>query len=319
MGTFCKPSPPETENARSVVFYLCVDAAHAGRRIDNFLLSRLRPLPRPALHRLLRRGEIRVNGGRVRADYRLVSQDRIRIPPLRQGRAAAPERPVVPLGSDILYEDSKLLVVDKRAGVAVHGGSGLSTDLRRQARHDRDRPLELVHRLDRDTSGCLLLCSDPQLLSFLHGCFRRGEVVKTYLALVQGQPGTRLEICFPLHRVKGRQGGVVADAVGRTAHSQLRVIQRYAGAALVQLRPRTGRTHQLRAHSVAVGHPIAGDRRYGDREFNRGLRRLGLHRLFLHARTLGVPLPDGGWLHLKAPLPVALRRVLVALPPAEQG
>lgn len=286
-----------------------VEATHAGRRLDNYLLSRL-GLPRSALYRLLRRGHIRMNGGRVGPGRRLAGGERIRVPPLPVP-PPNPERPIPSLKAPILYEDEHLLALDKPTGMAVHGGSGLTTDLRRQARYYRQRPLELAHRLDKDTSGCLLLCSDPRLLAWLHECFRRGYVTKTYLALVRGQPPTHMDIRFPLRRLSG--GSVVAHPEGSTARTRLRVICRYADAALVQLRPLTGRMHQLRAHTAEVGHPVVGDTRYGERWFNRAFRQHGLNRLFLHARTLTVPLPAGGRLHLKAPLPPSLWQVLRSL------
>lgn len=309
MGTSGKTPCKTLEKPGQDGQFFQVETTHAGRRLDNYLLPRL-GLPRSALYRLLRRGHIRVNESRAGPDRRLAGGERIRVPPL----SAPPrnrERPIPPLKAPILYEDEHLLALDKPTGMAVHGGSGLTTDLRRQARCYRQRPLELAHRLDKDTSGCLLLCSDPRLLAWLHDCFRRGEVTKTYLALVHGQPPTRMDVRFPLRRLPG--GNVVAHAEGSIARTRLRVIRRYADAALVQLRPLTGRMHQLRAHAAEVGHPVVGDTRYGERRRNRAFRRHGLNRLFLHARTLTVPLPAGGRLHLKAPLPSSLRQALHSL------
>ncbi len=286
-----------------------IDAENAGQRIDNFLRRELPGLPKSRLYRILRKGEVRVNGGRIRAEYRLAEGDEVRIPParLKTGPGEAAPGKVAAIENQIIFEDKRLLVINKPSGIAVHGGSGIShgaIELLRAARpelHD----LSLVHRLDRETSGCLVLAKRRSALRELHESFRSGTVEKNYLALVVGdwQFGERL-IDAPLlvqHRKNGERHVVVSGA-GKKASTLMRLSRTFGTYSLLQCQPRTGRTHQIRVHALHAGHPIAGDERYGEPEANAGAKKLGLKRLFLHAQSIAFPDDSGNELHFTAPL-----------------
>lgn len=286
-----------------------IDDDQAGQRIDNFLRRELPGLPKGRLYRVLRRGEVRVNGGRVRADYRLKAGDEVRIPPARvRGPGDAPSDAQTARVTDrILYEDKRLLVIDKPSGVAVHGGSGVShgvIELMRHARPDL-RDLSLVHRLDRETSGCLVLAKRRSALRELHGRFREGQVEKNYLALVVGdwQLGEQV-IDAPLlvqHRKGGERHVIVSDG-GKEARTRVRLSRTFGKFSLLQCTPETGRTHQIRVHLASVGFPIVGDERYGDEGVNGQARKRGLQRLFLHAQSIAFADDSGNELHFTAPL-----------------
>ena len=304
-----KKSMQQASGRASGVRKVRIDADAAGQRVDNFLHRELPGVPRARVYRLLRRGEVRVNGGRVRADYRLEAGDEVRIPPVRlraEGAAPSPDRAAAIL-DHVLFEDKRLLVIDKPTGVAVHGGSGIShgvIELLRAARPDL-RDLSLVHRLDRETSGCLVLAKKRSALRALHEKFRQGVVEKNYLALVVGdwQFGEQL-IDKPLlvtHR-KGGERHVIVSHEGKAAQTRVRLSRTYREYSLVQCSPLTGRTHQIRVHLQSVGFPIAGDERYGDADANRRLKALGLPRLFLHAQSISFPDEHGNELHFTAPL-----------------
>jgi 23S rRNA pseudouridine955/2504/2580 synthase len=294
-----------------------VDGDMAGQRLDNFLRRELPGLPRSRLYRILRRGEVRVNGGRVRADYRLEDGDEVRIPPARisSGPGAAPPGRIASLEKRIIYEDKRLLVIDKPSGVAVHGGSGIShgvIELLREARPDL-RDLSLAHRLDRETSGCLVLAKRRSALRELHEKFREGIVEKNYLALAVGdwQFGEYL-VDAPLY-VQHRQNGerhVVVRVSGKPAQTKIRLSRTYGKFSLLQCQPLTGRTHQIRVHAEHMGHPLAGDERYGDSEANAVARKLGLKRLFLHAQSISFPDASGTEQHFVAPLADDLEQFL---------
>ena len=305
-----KKSMQQASARASGVRKVRIDADGSGQRVDNFLHRELPGVPRSRVYRLLRRGEVRVNGGRVRADYRLEAGDEVRIPPVRlrpEGAAPSAERAAAIL-EHVLYEDKHLLVVDKPSGVAVHGGSGIShgvIELLRAARPDL-RDLSLAHRLDRETSGCLVIAKKRSALRALHEKFRQGVVEKNYLALVVGdwQLGEQL-VDKPLlvtHR-KGGERHVIVSADGKPAQTRVRLSRRYDAYSLVQCSPLTGRTHQIRVHLQDAGFPIAGDERYGDEDANRRLKALGLPRLFLHAQSIAFPDEHGNELHFTAPLP----------------
>ena len=305
-----KKSMQQASARASGVRKVRIDADGSGQRVDNFLHRELPGVPRSRVYRLLRRGEVRVNGGRVRADYRLEAGDEVRIPPvrLRAEGAAPPADRAAAILDHVLYEDKRLLVVDKPAGVAVHGGSGIShgvIELLRAARPDL-RDLSLAHRLDRETSGCLVIAKKRSALRALHEKFRQGVVEKNYLALVVGdwQLGEQV-IDKPLlvtHR-KGGERHVIVSADGKPAQTRVRLSRRYDAYSLVQCSPLTGRTHQIRVHLQDAGFPIAGDERYGDEDANRRLKALGLPRLFLHAQSIAFPDEHGNELHFTAPLP----------------
>ncbi len=283
--------------------YREVDAAHAGQRLDNFLISTLKGVPRSHIYRILRRGEVRINRGRRPPDYRLQAGDVVRIPPVRTAASKATSAPagLAPawLEERILYEDSELLIIDKPAGLAVHGGSGVSLGLIEALRRlrPRQRYLELAHRLDRDTSGCLLLAKRRSALLALHAQLRAGAMDKRYLALVQGRVGPRpVQVRAPLHKYELRSGERMVEVAddGKQALTEFVPKRLFPDCTLVEIRLRTGRTHQARVHAAHAGHPIAGDAKYGDREFNRRMRGLGLKRLFLHASRLGLEQPQSG-------------------------
>jgi len=296
---------------------ILVDDEQAGQRIDNFLRRQLPGLPKGRLYRILRRGEVRVNGGRVRAAYKLVSGDEVRIPPARIniGPAAPAAGKVADLERHVLFEDKRLLVINKPSGLAVHGGSGVShgvIELLRAARPEL-RDLSLVHRLDRETSGCLVLAKRRSALRELHQKFRDGTVAKNYLALVIGdwQLGDQL-VDAPLlveHRKHGERHVVVSGA-GKPAQTKMRLSRTFGKYSLLQCQPLTGRTHQIRVHALHLGHPVAGDERYGDPEANAAARKLGLKRLFLHAQSISFPDDSGNDLHFTAPLADDLERFL---------
>lgn len=286
-----------------------IDAEQAGQRIDNFLRRELPGLPKGRLYRILRRGEVRVNGGRVRAEYKLAEGDEVRIPPARvraPGEAPAAGQ-AARMAGRIIYEDKRLLVVDKPSGIAVHGGSGIShgvIELLRAARPEL-RDLALVHRIDRETSGCLVLAKRRSALRELHERFREGDVQKHYLALVVGdwQFGEQL-IDKPL-LVQNRKGGerhVVVSNGGKPAQTRVALSRTFGKFSLLNCAPETGRTHQIRVHLAALEHPILGDERYGDEKQNRLAKKLGLKRLFLHAQSIAFPDSSGNDLHFTAPL-----------------
>ena len=312
-----------------------VDSESVGQRIDNFLVRHLKGVPRSHLYRVLRRGEVRVNKGRVKADYRLQAGDLVRLPPLRMSvptqPVRAPERSLARLAAAVLFEDERLLVIDKPAGLAVHGGSGLSYGLIENLRQLRPgAELELVHRLDRDTSGCLLISKRRSTLRDLHQLLRDGDVEKRYLALILGDlPSRTLTVDAPLAK-HGQSGGErvvkVDRAAGKPARTLFKRLRRFVCngplseatglgvVTLVEASLLTGRTHQIRVHAAHLGAPLAGDPKYGDFEANRRLKAVGLDRLFLHAGTLSFCASYmEQQLRVDAPLPPELEQVLVRL------
>lgn len=310
-------SADKPHSGRSVVRKVTIDGEQAGQRIDNFLRRELPGLPKSRLYRILRRGEVRVNGGRVKAEYRLQADDEVRIPParLRPDAGAPPSSQVRDLERQIIFEDQRLLVINKPSGVAVHGGSGVSHGVIEGLRALRPdiRDLSLAHRLDRETSGVLVLAKRRSALRELHRLFREGEVEKNYLALVAGdwQQG-EVSIDAPL-LVKNRRNGerhVVVSSAGKSAATLIGLARRFGLASLVHCRPQTGRTHQIRVHAAHAGHPIIGDDRYGDTEQNEIFAAAGLQRLFLHAQSIAFPDEHGNERHFTAPLSEELDRFL---------
>lgn len=294
----------------------------AGQRIDNFLIGALKGVPKSHIYRILRRGEVRVNRGRIRQHYRLRSGDRVRIPPLRTGPSVAAPR-VAPcllemFEEAIVHEDERLMALDKPAGIAVHGGSGQRSGLIEVLRclRPQHRFLDLVHRLDRETSGLLLVAKHRSTLSELHRAFREGRVEKRYWVLVKGRVERPRRVDTPLVKGLLRSGERVVKASEDGSPSRTDFLPLAWGprCSLIEARPRTGRTHQIRVHAAASGHPVGGDPRYGDREFNRDLQRIGLRRMFLHAHALRIrEQNEGRRLDLATPLPCELRHALVAL------
>ncbi len=318
-----------TDGIKRAVEHREVDAELAGQRLDNYLLTRLKGVPRSHVYRLIRSGQVRVNSGRAQASYRLRAGDRVRVPPVsRSGSAAAAPAPasVGWLAQRIIYEDARLLVLDKPAGLAVHGGSGINLGCIEALRVLRPelKTLELVHRLDRGTSGCLLVAKRRSALRALHGVLREGRMEKRYLALVRGlwEHGD-VEIDAPLAASRRKQGEVFVrvDDEGKSASSRFRRVDAFGTlASLVEVSIATGRTHQIRVHAAHAGHPLAGDERYGDPEFNAAVERRGLRRMFLHAAAVAFEWPDSGEpFAVSAPLPDELRGFLQALPAAGEG
>lgn len=301
------PSTPETPAKVQIDL---ISDEQAGQRIDNYLITRLKGAPRTLVYRILRKGEVRVNKGRIKPEYRLQAGDSVRIPPVR---LPEPNEPVLvgqgilqALESNILYEDKGLIVINKPAGLAVHGGSGLHfgvIEAMRQLRPECDQ-LELVHRLDRDTSGCLMIAKRRSMLRHLHAALRGDGVTKRYMALVRGHwPATTKRVQAPLQKNNLRSGErmVEVNAEGKESLTEFRVLKRFGElATLVEARPITGRTHQIRVHARHAGHPIAGDPKYGDDGFSQQIKELGGKRLFLHAVSLQVELPDGTPLQVTA-------------------
>jgi 23S rRNA pseudouridine955/2504/2580 synthase len=284
----------------------------AAQRIDNFLIRRLKGVPKSHVYRVLRSGEVRVNSGRVKPEYRLRAGDRVRVPPMR----ISPPSPVRPRPAEfpVVYEDSALIVIDKPSGVAVHGGSGVSFGVIESLRAARPQTklLELAHRLDRDTSGLLMIAKKRSALVELHRMLREGAVEKTYLALAGGRVRAgEFEIRESLHKHLNPHGErrVSVAEQGKAALTRVKTLKAGDSVSLVELRLMTGRTHQIRVHLAHAGHPVLGDDKYGDFALNRELAKQGVRRLFLHASRLALPHPlTGERLELKAPLPAEIRK-----------
>lgn len=308
------------------VSWLDITEAQAGQRIDNFLLTLLKGVPRSRVYRLLRKGEVRVNKGRIGPDYKLLAGDRLRLPPVRTAPPRARTEPPRALQQDlqdrVLSRGAGWLVLDKPAGLAVHGGSGVALGAIEALRAiwPDERALELVHRLDRDTSGCLLVATTRAALVSLQRQMRDGAMEKKYLALVAGSwPGGLTEVNAPLKKntLSSGERVVRAEVGGKPALTRFRVVQRLPGFTLLEARLATGRTHQIRVHCQLMGHPIAGDPKYGSRDADREARQFGLRRLFLHAAELIFQDPEQGMrVEGRAPLPPDLAEVLRRMAPA---
>ncbi|MCX7172783.1 MAG: RluA family pseudouridine synthase [Proteobacteria bacterium] len=289
-----------------------------GQRIDNFLLRTCKGVPKSHVYRILRSGEVRVNKGRIGPDYRLQIGDAIRIPPIRVAATQNPgiQARIPAREFDIAYEDEAVLVIDKPAGTAVHGGSGVSFGVIEQLRRQRPdaRMLELAHRLDRETSGLLIVAKKRAVLTGLHDAFRNGDIKKRYLALVKGRWTNVLQhVRFSLLKYLTVEGErrVSVSPEGKEAHSIVRLLARWENFSLVEVELMTGRTHQIRVHLAHLGFPIAGDDKYGDFSLNKDLQKIGLKRMFLHAAKLNFDHPlSGQTISLEAPLPDDLRGFL---------
>jgi len=321
-------APERLYAPKSAVTMRTVTADEAGQRIDNFLMRLFKTVPRSRVYRLVRKGEVRVNRKRVDAEYRIQEGDEVRLPPVRIDAGDEPGRPSTSLLAlierAVIFQDKHLLVIDKPAGVAVHGGSGMSFGVIEALRASRPHEtLELVHRLDRDTSGCLLVARDRATLTALHALIRNGGMHKTYLALVAGswQLGTK-RIDAPLATDDRRHGErhVRVAAAGKDSVSVFKPVQFLGSlATLMEVDIPTGRTHQIRVHASFAGHPLLGDDKYGDRERNAELKRHGLKRTFLHAQSVAFEWPGSGVpFHASAPLPNELAAVLDAITPMKR-
>lgn len=314
----------ERQNNFSSVREVSVDTESHGQRIDNYLSAYLKGVPRSHIYRLLRRGEVRVNSRRIAPAYRLQLGDLIRVPPVRVAETEAPippqNRVLEVLRGAILYEDRRLLVLNKPAGMAVHGGSGLSWGVieAMRALRPEEQHLELVHRLDRETSGCLLISKRNSSLRQLHELIRTGRIEKRYLALLAGRLAQNwLEVDAPLQRniLRGGERLVSLDPIqGKAALTQFRRLNLFADSTLVEARLITGRTHQIRVHAASLGHPVLGDEKYGDERANARMREQGLRRLFLHAESLSFRWPgEDAEFSARAPLDPVLVGLLPRL------
>ncbi|WP_017942261.1 MULTISPECIES: RluA family pseudouridine synthase [unclassified Thioalkalivibrio] len=298
-----------------------------GQRLDNFLLRELKGVPKGLIYRLVRQGAVRVDGRRAKAHKRLVVGNEVRVPDLDRPEAATteiPPRVLERLRQAIIFEDDNLLVLDKPSGLAVHGGSGLAFGIIEAMRQLRpDSELELGHRLDRETSGCLLLAKRRAALQDFHAALREGRVEKRYLALLVGRFPSDQPVECDAPIASGRQddgrrrmktGETDAeDGRARAARSVFQPLEAHGAFQLAEVRIGTGRTHQIRVHGQALGHPVGGDHDYGLPDANRSLRRHGLKRLFLHAQSLAYQSSDGERHIFSAPLPDELSAVLASL------
>lgn len=299
--------------AANAVKFLTVDEESAGQRLDNYLIRHLKGVPKTHVYRIIRSGEVRVNKGRASADTRVEAGDKVRVPPIRLAQGVTLDESglvqregstlVPPREFDILFEDEAFIAIDKPAGVAVHGGSGVSFGVIEQLRRARPqaRFLELVHRLDRETSGVLLIAKKRSALTRLQDQFRERETGKTYLALVHGAwPANLKVIDKPLHKYLTAEGErrvrvtTKDDPDGMRSVTLVKVAQRFEGCTLLEVTIKTGRTHQIRVHLASSGHPICGDDKYSDDAANKALARLGLKRMFLHAWRLKLAHPATG-------------------------
>jgi 23S rRNA pseudouridine955/2504/2580 synthase len=313
--------PPSSQVAPTAQF-VTITEEEAGQRIDNYLLRVCKGVPKSHIYRILRSGEVRVNKGRIDQLYRLETGDVVRIPPVRLAERAPNKAPGAEFS--ILFEDNHLLVIDKPAGVAVHGGSGVSYGVIEQLRASRPdaKFLELVHRLDRETSGLLLLAKKRSALTNLHEQMREGHTDKRYLTVVYGDwKNPRQHIKLPLHKYSTPEGErrVVVQAGGMESHTVFNLLRKWEKFALLEAELKTGRTHQIRVHLASSGFPILGDDKYGDFALNKQLQKAdetrgALRRMFLHAHQITFTHPDSGQqMTLKAPLPPECERFLVSL------
>ncbi len=314
-----KTANTSTTNSSLEVKWLTVDEESAGQRLDNFLIRHLKGVPKTHVYRIIRSGEVRVNKGRASADTRIEKGDVVRLPPVRISDKVAEKaaRPVPGREFPLLLEDDALMAIDKPAGVAVHGGSGVSFGVIEQLRQARPlaKLLELVHRLDRETSGILLVAKKRSALKHVQDQFRERETGKTYLALVQGQWPEKLKVIdSALHKFLlpdgERRVRVTSneDPDGMRSITLVKVAERWDACTLLEVTIKTGRTHQIRVHLASQGHPIAGDDKYGDFEWNKALQKQGLKRMFLHAWRLQFTHPaTGKRIELKSNLPPELQ------------
>lgn len=317
-------NPLNEKIINATVKMLQISEDESGQRIDNYLLAKLKGVPKSLIYRIVRKGEVRVNKGRVKPEYKLQTGDTVRIPPVRvaekeQAPISNKLNKVAALEKQIIFEDDCLLVLNKPSGIAVHGGSGLSFGVIEALRSLRPeaRFLELVHRIDRDTSGILLVAKKRSALRNLHEQLRIKTVKKDYLALVRGQWQSHVKVIrAPLlkNELSGGERIVRVNEQGKPSETRFAIEERYPTATLVRASPVTGRTHQIRVHTQYAGHPIALDDKYGDKEFDQQMQKLGLNRLFLHAYSIKFEHPKSGEeLRLTAPLDENMKGILKKL------
>ncbi|NNF15742.1 MAG: RluA family pseudouridine synthase [Gammaproteobacteria bacterium] len=312
---------PDAQSEPVKVRFVTVSEDDAGRRLDNYLLMQAAGVPRPRVYRAIRGGEVRVNKGRSTPGYRLACGDVVRIPPFRMAAksvAAASGDSQSTISRTIVERHKAYYVINKPSGWAVHGGSGVSLGVIETLRQalPHEPYLELAHRLDRETSGCLVIARKRSFLRELHRQIREHEVGKTYLLLVRGHwdyGRYRCELHLHTHHRQGGERYVQVAADGKYCRTDFRPVEFYSGATLLEAQLHTGRTHQIRVHCAQLGHPIAGDERYGDDEFNKAMQRHRLQRLFLHASSFTFEYPEGNPCQISAPLPDDLASVLGGL------
>lgn len=307
---------------------IIVDEQYVGRRLDNFLIKHLGRLPKSRIYKMIRKGEVRVNHGRKRQSYRLQENDRVRIPPfyytlngndsISSSDLSLSSELLSLVSKNIIYEDEYLIVINKPANISVHSGAGLCYGIIEILRAQRPDELflELVHRLDRATSGCLLIAKQYKILRYFHNLFKNGGIKKNYLALLKGYLDTSKTVNLPLRRSSGStaRAKIKIDNTGKNASTRFDLLEYFHGVSLARIELITGKTHQIRVHASAIGHPLAGDKKYGDWEFNSIMRKLGLKRLFLHAQTLSFKMPvTEELIQFMAPLPSELKQHLNTL------
>jgi len=301
-----------------------IDADHAGQRIDNFLMSQLKGVPRSHIYQLLRSGQVRVNSGRKKPLYKLKLDDKVRIPPARindEPDTVIPDSVIKLIEESVLFENDDLLVLNKPSGIAVHSGSGLSFGVIEALKQKHpEQFLELAHRLDRETSGCLLIAKNRTTLIWLHELFRdesRSDIGKYYLALVAGHWHGVNTINAPLKKsLRSGEHMIEINDQGQHATSHFETQKIYDQCSLMQVKIETGRTHQIRVHAAHAGHPVIGDNKYGDSKINQAMKKLGLKRLFLHASRIELPAhaaTSGKALVVEAPLSTELQSVIKKL------
>lgn len=329
-GQGAPPEGLEDPASRPRVSHVEATEGDAGQRIDNFLMRVLKHVPKSHVYRVLRKGEVRVNGKRAKPEYRLALGDKVRIPPIKMEAGAPQPKPSRSmqgaLEAAVIHEDRDILVVNKPAGIAVHGGSGQSFGVIEALRESRPdlKELELVHRLDRDTSGVLLLAKRRAVLRELHARLREREMDKKYLALVKGRwtlGPKKIELALKTNLRQGGERMVQVHPEGQSAISRFKPVRFFGKVAtLMEVSIGTGRTHQIRVHAAAAGHPILGDEKYGDREGNNAMKAYGLRRMFLHAHSLGFQKPGSTEkFSISAELDDELDSVLARLEQQHQG
>jgi 23S rRNA pseudouridine955/2504/2580 synthase len=312
------PKPPVNP-----VQYITIEEDYAGQRIDNFLMTRLKGLPKTRVYRILRKGEVRVNKKRIQPSYRLQAGDEVRIPPMHLDETAVPtipsKRSVSLLADRILYEDKGMIIINKPSGIPVHGGTGVSMGVIEIMRtmYPKIPQLELVHRLDAETSGCLIIAKKRSVLREMHELMRSGQVHKVYLTLTKGQwvpSELRVEASLRKNHLSSGERIVKIDSEGKESLTIFEPIHTYGDGMLMLATLHTGRTHQIRVHAQYRKHPVAGDEKYGDKEFNKQMRQFGLKRLFLHSHIIGFTLPSTGeHIEIVAPLDPDLQACLNAI------